>query len=164
MMNSRSGPVITLANRSICLTLRSGSGILLEAALPKGALRQGLTPPVVELEGRTRTLVPTALAPRGRGRRLPNGATEHVVAGPVKGCPDLELEIVLRIPRVSPVVRFQYRLRTVGRSYTLTKAQGTDQLAYFSAALPARADCTEVQLSDFDYSNHFYVPHEKWFE
>lgn len=116
------------------------------------------SPPVFEIDGVCRVMT-TALEAVGAPTRLPNGVTEHRLAGPLADVPELSLEMILRVPDDNPVVRIRYVLHGP-RDCRLTRTTGRDALTYLGASFAQLPQCREVRLSEFNAMVHSYCPSE----
>ena len=120
--------------------------------------------PAFEIDG---ALVPAALDgihPVGDPRALSNGAVEHTYRGAMRALPDLALDMVFRIAKDNPTLRFQYCLNPADQAstpHTLTKTTGEDRLHYLSLSLSGLDRCREIRLSEFDESVHSFHPTER---
>ncbi len=113
-------------------------------------------PPTLPLDGGQVTLRARELAPVGDPTLLPNGVTEHRLAGAVDGATGLRLEVVYRYSLDSPVLRFRYRI-TSKSPRRLTKEGGTgDRIIYFAVSLAGATRVKEVQLSQFNAFVHSF--------
>ncbi|HCE43596.1 MAG TPA: hypothetical protein DET40_08610 [Lentisphaeria bacterium] len=112
--------------------------------------------PVFEIDGRRKALSVDSFREISKREALP-GVVEHVLEGQVASDARLTLQLVIRIPKKNPFVRFHYVLRGDAK---LTRSTGHDSITYLSLDMKAAREVREVRLSDFDELIHSYVPAE----
>lgn len=134
---------------------------LWRCSLPDG-FSQAFAAPVFEVDGRPLKAVPMPFAPEGEPRTLPQGAVEHVFAGPLPDAPGLRLRLVMRVADDSPVIRFRYELVTEpgAPERHLTKISGRDAIDYLALDTSAYPLCREIRLGEFDEAAHAFRPSE----
>ncbi len=123
------------------------------------SLATGLTtvtfaPPAFSINGKTRIAALASIRRAGRLQELGNGIYEQRFLGPFADDGSLSLELIFRIARDSPVVRFRYALHSSSDA-ALTGDGG--QLGYYSTSLAGFKESLEVQLSVFNEMLHSYT-------
>lgn len=119
-----------------------------------------VAPPRFEVDGRSVCGALAEVNEERSARRLANGATERVFAGPLAADRSLRLRVVVRAAPDSPVVRFRYEL--LGPTdRRLTKTSGRDAITYLSWTLPERSAATEVCFGEFRESVHAFCLSER---
>jgi alpha-galactosidase len=113
-----------------------------------------LRPPVFEVEGHTLSRVSglTCVSPP---IQVAEGIWETRFSGTYIGRPHLHLDLIIRQAGESPVVRFQYRLRS-DQAVRLTKTKGADAIDYMAVSLAGFPVCHAISLGEFDEGSHSY--------
>lgn len=114
-----------------------------------------VTGPVFQVDGRAVATRLKDVKPAARPAPIGDIGTEHRFRGTFTEHPHLTLEIVFRLAKESPVVRFRYVLKSV-TPCALTKASGRDELTYLGLSLADLSMATEVQISNFNEMVHSY--------
>ncbi len=119
-----------------------------------------IAPPILEVDGVSRTAVLAGLREAGAPRSLGDGVTERRYRGVLADDPALTLEVVFRTTERHSVLRFAYRLFGAdGRR--LTRRTGADALTYLSASLVGLPLAREVRLSEFVERLQSYTASER---
>ncbi len=118
-------------------------------------------PPVFSLDGARIVARPDEFTAAGPPENVFGDVWEHRLSGRLTHV-DAALEIVLRVAKNSPLVRFRYRLLThFPTRLTKTDDGRADDLVYLSASLTDFPDAAEVRFSEFSELFHSFVPSER---
>jgi alpha-galactosidase len=119
--------------------------------------------PIFEIDGKSVRLLPASIRQTGGARTLRNGALEYTVAGDLRDFPDLQLNMVFRVSKSNPVVRFRYELSAPSKATThaLTKNGGKDRLRYFSVPFRGMDTVKEIRFSEFNEMVHSFCLSER---
>src|SRR4051794_6822132 len=126
-------------------------------SLSTGSTIVMFAPPAFSINGKTRIAALASIRRAGPLQELGNGIYEQRFLAPFADDGSLSLELIFRIVRDSPVVRFRYALHSSSDA-TLTGDGG--QLGYYSISLAGWKECLEVQLSVFNEMLHSYTVEE----
>jgi len=130
------------------LRLHSGNGHLL------------VRPPAFLLNGARVVVRPDDFAAAGPPENVFGDVWEHRLSGRLTDTA-ATLEVVLRVAKTSPVVRFRYALRPDAPARLTKPNDGRDDLVYLSASLADFPDAAEVRFSEFSDLFHSFVPSER---
>lgn len=138
----------------VSLLMGDGRKVLWRYCAKGGQGDVAVAPPVVEVDGRSVTGI-TPLKRLSAPVSLREGIDEVVYSGTFVGLPHLHLDCVFRLAADSPVIRFQYRLRS-DRPVTLTKKHGVDAIDYAAISFSEFPVCREVGMGEFDEGVHSF--------
>ncbi len=122
--------------------------------LSSGSRNIPIAPPYFPVDGKIHHAILRSTKPAGAPRELGNGISEQRFSGTFVDDPALGLELVFRLARDSPVVRFRYVLHAAPDA----KLTGDGaQLQYLALSLAGMQQCVEIQLSTFNDMLHSYT-------
>lgn len=143
----------TISHSQLRIVLSPSPAVAFTLARPGGEQSLSLALPRFHLEGLE--TVASSFSPEAAPTTLPNGVVEHHFKASLTSHPGVELLMKLRVPRVAPVLRWSFVLRS-SKPVTMTKPDGKDTLRYAAASLGGFSNVTEVRLSEFNYALHLY--------
>jgi alpha-galactosidase len=142
------------AQKQITVEMSGGSKIVWSYTSRLSGKTIQVGAPVFEIEGRSVCRV-SGLKQISGPHQLAAGIQEFCYSGSYEGLPQLHLDLLVRVAAESPVVRFQYRLRS-DKAVHLTKKHGTDALDYMAVSLANFPVCREISMGEFDEGAHCY--------
>lgn len=142
-----------LENSNLRVAVSPSTDTLLTLFRPQGNKSLSIQAPQFHIDGRLTQC--GTFASDGASTVLSNGVTEHRFRTTMTSHPEVSLLLRVRIPKISPIVRFNYTL-TSTKPVKMTKPDGKDSLRYATVALGGFSEVTEVRLSEFNYTLHMY--------
>ena len=150
--SSIAGGKLEWTNSQVRLRLRGSADALW--TFTAGSREIAIAPPLIAIDGILRRAILTSFERTGPEQRLSSTVTEQRFSGRFVDDPSLSLELVFRLARDSPVVRFRYVLHA--RPDAKLTGDGT-LLSYLSLSLADMNRSLEIQISVFNEMLHSYT-------
>jgi len=148
-----------IENRACLIKLVNTSQCLWSYTIKSNATSLKIKPPSFEIDGKNVVCNVTEFLRATDPVLLKNNIKEYVFEGKIQSDTSLKLKIIFRLSPENAVVRYRYILSGSKKS-KLTKANGKDNLTYFSTSLTPFKQVKEVQFSNYDEKFHSYILRE----
>lgn len=116
---------------------------------------QNFAAPRIQVQGKPISLQPSHRLSLGSPLTLPNGVLEYKAEGTIAASPQMSIRLEFQLHPESSVVRFRYVLLSTA-ALSLSKANGHDDLSYFSTSFHGYDEAREVQFGQFLEQTHSY--------
>ena len=148
-----------IENRVCVINLINTSQCLWSYTIKPNAASLKIKPPSFEINGKNVVCNVTEFFRAIDPILLKNNVREYVFEGKIQSDTSLNLKVIFRISSENAVVRYRYVISGSVKS-KLTKANGKDNLMYFSTSLAPFNQVKEVQFSNYDEKFHSYILRE----